>query len=157
MSSELASLVVIVLIAIGAFIVYKAYAFAQQRKTQALTSPQKIQQWMAAQRFSPDHFSFFHGTAIAVREADRRIVLYRDGAAAIYPATDLTAANAYESLDRGVPRGAAPGVVELNVARRYNLDISLRNAAKPCKILFSSNDLAREWQDRLNALIHPTD
>jgi hypothetical protein len=153
MNSELASLVVIILIAIGAFIAYRANASAQKRKHEALTSPKKMEDWMANQGFVPDHFSFFHGTAIALKDGDPRIALYSDSKANFYPLTEIVSINAFESFDRGVPRGAAPGVVELNTARRFNIDLTVKIAAKPCKILFASKDIAYQWEVRLNSLI----
>ena len=154
MNSELASLIVIVLIAIGAFIAYRTHAAAQIRKAEALISPKKMEDWMTAQGFVPDHFSFFHGTGIALKNGDNRIVLYGDGIARFYALTDIVTYNAYESLDRGVPLGAAPGVVELNVARRFNIDITLKNAAKPRKVLLTGQDQSDLWVSRLNTLLN---
>jgi len=153
MNSELASLVVIVMIAIGAFAAYRIHTASQKRKTEALTSPKRMEDWIADQGFAPDHFSFFHGTGIALKDGDDRIVLYRDGAASFYPIADLISINAYESIDRGVPRGAAPGVVELNVVQRYNIDITIRGVIKPCALLLPNKDQSKLWEGRLNALI----
>jgi len=108
---------------------------------------------MAAEAFSPDHFSFFRGTGIALKDGDKRIVLYSAGAAQFYPIAEIAGIKVYEVMERGIPLGAAPGVVELNEALRFNIDIAIKTAPKPCKVLFASKDLSRQWEARLNALI----
>jgi len=153
MNSELASLLVIVVIGIGAFAAYRTHTASQQRKTEALTSPKRMEDWMATQGFAPDHFSFFHGTGIALKDGDKRVVLYKDGTASFYPIADIISINVYESFDRGVPRGAAPGVVEINVVQRFNLDISIKNSTKPCSVLLSSKAQSQLWEQRLSPLI----
>jgi hypothetical protein len=153
MNSELASIVVLVLIAAGAFFAYRANDAYQKRKTEALTSPKKMEDWMAVQGFSPDHFSFFHGTGIALNDADSRVVLYSIGTPKFHSIADILTIRSYESFDRGVPRGAAPGVVELNVAQRFIIDISPKNTTNPCKVFFASKELSGLWENRLNALI----
>lgn len=153
MNSELTSLVVIVLIAIGSFIAYRTHVRSEIRKNEVLTSPKKMEDWMAAQGFAPDPFSFFHGTGIALKDGDGRVVLYRDGMASFYPIANIKSVNTHESIDRGVPRGAAPGVVELNVVQRYNLDITIKGVAKPCTILLVSKDQSKQWESRLNTLV----
>ena len=154
MNSELASLVVIVLIAIGSFVAYRTHVRSEMRKNEALTSPKKFEEWMAVQGFAPDHFSFFHGTGIALKDGDARIVLYRDGIANFYSLANITSINTYESIDRGVPRGAAPGVVELNVVQRYNLDITFAGATNAYAILLISKDQSSQWASRLHTLIN---
>ena len=153
MNSELASIVVLVLIAAGAFFAYRANDSYQKRKIEALTSPKKLEDWMEVQGFTPDHFSFFHGTGIALNDTDGRIVLYSIGLPKFHSIADIVTIQSYESLDRGVPRGAAPGVVELNVAQRFIIDITLKSTTTPCKLFFASKALSWLWESRLNALI----
>ncbi len=155
MSNIIVSFVVIGCLAFTAFLVVYTLYKKRAEKMAAQDTPSKVESWMRSQGYSPDHFSFFYSTAIALKNGDNRVVLYRNGKSGFYPLTEIVSITAHESIERSRPLGAAPGVVELNSTRRFNLDITLKNTQIPLRILLENKSLMSEWETRLNALLNP--
>ncbi len=151
MSTEIVSLLAIVVIAIGAYAIYYLYSSAQKRKNEALSSPKKFEAWMTAQGFSPDDFSFFHGTGIAIKQGDDRMAVYLSGAGAFHPIAQIASVKAYRAVENVRPLGAAPGVVEHRDILRFHIDIELRQSGTPLKIMLENPSLMQEWEQRLKA------
>ncbi len=149
MSAEIASLLVIVAIAIGGYAIYRLYSSVQKRKNEALYSPKKFKEWMATQGFSPDDWSFFHGTGIALKPGDERIAVYRNGSGAFYLLAQIASIKTYRAVENVRPLGAAPGVVKQRDILRFNIDIELKQAGSPIKILLESQSLMQAWEQRL--------
>lgn len=154
MSNNIVSFVVIGCLLFTAFLVVFTFINKRAEKMAALDTPSRVESWMRAQGYFPDHFSFFYSTAIAFKNGENRVVLYRNGKSEFCPLAEIASFKTHESIERSRPLGAAPGVVELNSTRRFNLDLTLKNTNTPLRILLENKFLMSEWETRLNTLLN---
>jgi hypothetical protein len=153
MGNEVVSFVVIGCLIVTALLAFYTLMTKRAERMAALDTPANVESWMHTQAYAPDHFHFFHATAIGFKNGDDRILLYRNRKPAFHRLSDIAAIATHESIERSRPLGAAPGVVELKSVRRFNLDITLKNSSSPFRILLEQPQLMTEWGNRLKALL----
>ena len=149
MSSDILSIFVIIGISAVASLIYFLYSQSQKRKHAVLYSPKKFEEWMAAHDFAPDQLSFFHGTGIALKAADDRMALYRDGAGQFHALADMITITSRRTIEAVRPLGAAPGVVEQRDILRFHLDITFHHANAPVAIFLANPEQMQAWESRL--------
>lgn len=153
MNNTLVNLVVIGLIAFTLFLaIYTALA-AKKRKAGTQSSEKAFNDWLTAQGFVADHVSCFGATGIASRNGDKRLVVQSKGVIRSMPLEEIASIATSSSTIASRPLGAAPGVVEVNETRIYNLDIHIAGSSEAIRIRFETESRMQEWEQRLNGLI----
>lgn len=154
MSSDSMTLLVIACLGLAGFCIYRLYQSSQQKKRHALTDPSRIESWMKAETFAPNHFSFYLGTAVAIKNDDPRIVLAKASTPKFHNFSEVQSIKAHETVASMRPLSAAPGVVEKREFRRFNIDFTFKTPHAPtCRILFPDADQMLAWEVRLRQLM----
>ena len=151
MSNTLTNLPVIIIIVATVALALFTYLTKRKRKAASQSTDETFRQWMAARNFAPDQLSFFNGTGIAMKSGDDRVVLQSRGGVNLYPLGEIVNIKTSSSTVTSRPLGAAPGVVEIKEFKIYILEIYLKGAAQPFRILFEHENQLHEWENRLDA------